>query len=63
MRNLVLGPRMSAVVNKYSECRYVHFKNTTETLPAYLEVNLSHIEISDREDQRELAQLDNASAN
>ena len=38
-------------------------KNTTETLPAYLEVNLSHIEVSDREDQRELAQLDNASAN
>ena len=38
-------------------------KKTTETIPAYLEVNLSHIEVSDREDQRGLAQLDNASAN
>lgn len=38
-------------------------KNTAETLLAHLKVNLSHIEVSDREDQRELAQLDNASAN
>ena len=35
------------------------YKNTAETLLAHVEVNVSHIQVSDREDQRELAQLEN----
>lgn len=34
-------------------------KNTVETLLDLVEVKLSYMQVSDREDQRELAQLEN----
>lgn len=51
---------MVSVINQYFRNAAMSIsKNTVETLLDLVEVKLSYMQVSDREDQRELAQLEN----
>ena len=51
---------MVSVINQYFRNAAMSIsKNTVETLLDLVEVKLSYMQVSDREDRRELAQLEN----